>query len=86
VTHPVREAGGTQTHERAFEAVATGQRPRCTALTLHWLEQRGLIERHPSDQGPKFSVPIAVHIAWCEWAAEAETRRQAMKKRLGARK
>jgi hypothetical protein len=44
-THPVKAAGGRRSHVQAFEAIATGQPPRCAARTLEWLEWNGMIEK-----------------------------------------
>ncbi len=83
--HPVRNAGGTRSHEQAFDAIAAGMRPRCNASTLHWLEDHMLIERHSGDR-PSFSVPPWAHVAWCEWCAGAEQRRERISAAREARK
>jgi hypothetical protein len=78
--HPVLEAGGRRSHVRAFEAVATGQRPSCHETTLEWLVNHGLVERLPGRlvghdhlgeiRVPEFRVPLEMHVAWCEWCAK----------------
>ena len=78
--HPVREAGGTAQHVKAFEAVAIGQVPRCHPQTLEWLVNHGLVERLPDRvvgkdrfgvaKVPNFQVPLLFHAAWCAWAAQ----------------
>lgn len=77
--HPVKAAGGTSAHVKAFEQIAIGQTPRCLSVTLEWLLNHDFIEKRPDkivgrDRFgpigiPQYEVPIWAHMAWCEWAA-----------------
>lgn len=68
----------------AFDRVAAGGAPRCSDRTIARLVERGLIERHlvrvaSNDHfGPivkhEYSVPIALHIEWCDWMTRPKTR------------
>lgn len=81
--HPVREAGGTTAHVRAFEAIAVNKRPRCRQATLDWLVDHGMItkgERYVGldDFGPvmicNYEATYAYQRPWCEWyAGQTET-------------
>jgi hypothetical protein len=71
--HPCE--GMTASETKAFERIAAGMAPRCSAKTIEKLLGAGLIERHKRTVavdrlGPVFvyeySVPIAVHFQWCE--------------------
>lgn len=74
--HPC--VGMTPAQRRDFELIATNQRPRGGVLTLRALKARGLIEDAPPrvvgrDRFgdivvPNWSVPLSVHMQWCEWA------------------
>lgn len=63
-----------------FEAIAIGHGYGHPERTLHSLWKKGYIERHrhmlDSARGQipvqiyRYSVPIPIHIAWCQWCAE----------------
>lgn len=62
---------------QVFEQVATGHPYGHPARTLESLEKKGYLQSHPerlSGNPPvaitRYSVPIPVHIAWCQWCAE----------------
>jgi hypothetical protein len=76
----------TNAQRRAFERIAAGAPPKCSARTLDSLVRAGLVERHkvslaPADRfGPiyqyAYSVPIAAHMSWCEWFTRPDRRRR----------
>jgi hypothetical protein len=62
----------------AFDAMAAGFEPRASTKTLAMLVEHGLIERTdehigssagPTLRRPRYSVPIPMHIQWCEWSS-----------------
>lgn len=70
---------------RAFDEIASGNdRPKASRKTMDTLVEAGFVERivrlvHFSDGLPPlqhvvFSVPINLHIAWCEHWASPEIR------------
>ena len=81
--HPVRAAGGTTAHVKAFEAIAINERPRCRQATLDWLVDHGMVNRAwrcvgRDAFGPvmasSYECTLIYHMAWCDWcAAQPET-------------
>lgn len=74
--HPVRAAGGTTAHVKAFEAIAINERPRCRQATLDWLVDHGMItkgERYVGHDGfgpvpiCNYQATYIYHRAWLEW-------------------
>jgi hypothetical protein len=58
----------------AFELLAIGQASHASPRTLKSLEKRGYLDSesqylsgYPPVAVCKYSVPISVHIAWCQW-------------------
>lgn len=77
--HPVRAAGGSVTHSRAFDRIASGAYPRCSGATLSWLERNGFVVRHVAlGRRPSFSVSTKAQRAWCDWCSGADERRRKM--------
>lgn len=79
--HPCE--GRTKAEMAAFDRVAAGSPPKCSAQTLANLAEAGLIERHTvviarDRLGPvvryEYSVPIGAHIQWCEWMTRPKHR------------
>ncbi len=77
--HPCQ--GMTKAQIEAFERIATNQMPGCPWPTIDVLLSAGVIERGPSERRrdalgvydiPSFSVPLPVHIRWCEWCSAQE--------------
>lgn len=76
--HPCR--GMTRAQRRDFELIATGRRPLGGYLTLKKLKERGLIEDGPPEvlgrdalgkiTRPTWTVPLAVHMQWCQHCSE----------------
>lgn len=75
--HPCK--GMTKVQRDAFEAIATNQTPQCGWKSIDALLKAGVIERGGSEKRrdalgtyeiPSFSVPLPVHMQWCEWCAE----------------
>jgi len=76
--HPC--AGMTTAQRRDFERIAIGQSPLGGYRVLNALKTRGLIkDASPKVVGrdasgeiviPQWSVPIPVHMQWCQWASE----------------
>ena len=67
---PSHPAEGLSIAARAtFEAIALGQRKRHPVAAITELCRHGLIVGHPA---AGWSVPVNLHIAWCEWCATQE--------------
>jgi hypothetical protein len=74
----------TRAHRNAFDRIAVGAQPESSARTLDRLVEAGLLERRKvtltaADRfGPvyryDYSVPISVHISWCEWMTRPKRR------------
>ena len=76
----------SETQAKAFELIAINQDGGHHPRTLEALEKKGLITKHevqtygkgnsPIDRIPmiiyRYSVPLAVHIEWCEWISKEE--------------
>ena len=74
----------SQYQSDVFELIAINQDGGHHPRTLEVLEKKGLITKHevqtygkgnsPIDRIPmiiyRYSVPLAVHMEWCEWCAE----------------
>lgn len=74
--HPCK--GMTKGQRDAFEQIAINQPPRARDATILKLKLRGLIdivyETRRVGLGeykiPVYSVPLPVHMQWCQWASE----------------
>jgi hypothetical protein len=67
----------TKSQLRVFEQIAIGQDAGHSPQTLANLEERGYLQselQYLSGWPPvavcKYSVPLPVHIAWCQWCSE----------------
>jgi hypothetical protein len=66
----------SKAERNAFDRIAAGAPPKSSARTLDSIVATGLVERHkvfltsPDRFGPiyryDYSVPVPVHMAWCE--------------------
>lgn len=69
----------TKAQREAFERIAVSAPNGATHRTLLKLRERGLIDYEDEVIGrdalgkitvPRWFVPMAVHIQWCEWCSE----------------
>lgn len=69
----------SRTAIEAFEQIAINQPPCCGWHTLNALLRKGVVTRGPDETRrdklgvysvPHFTVPLAIHMQWCEWASE----------------
>jgi hypothetical protein len=85
----------SKAEKAAFDRIAAGSLPKCSAQTLANLMEACLIERHSvviaRDRfGPvvryEYSVPISVHMRWCEWmiCPKRRTKRKSVVPQLAA--
>ena len=63
---------------RVFEQIAVGHGLGHPQRTVDSLKKRGYIQGHVVALNgaiavTSYSVPIPVHIAWCQWCAEQQT-------------
>lgn len=79
--HPCE--GMSKAEMGAFDRIAAGSPPKCSTRTLARLTEANLIERHSVEiakdrLGPviryEYSVPIPLHILWCEWMTRPKVR------------
>ncbi len=80
--HPCE--GLSRAARQAFDRIASGAQPRSSDRTLADLSEAGLVERHTIEIatrdrfGPivryEYSVPIAMHMRWCEWMTRPKRR------------
>ena len=77
--HPAKAAGCTKAQIAAFEQICIGQKPVGPVHLFDRLEKKGLIEKKERilcyDRFgpvfvPEYSVPIPIHMQWCQWASE----------------
>jgi hypothetical protein len=78
--HPVKAAGGSSAHVRAFEKIAINLPPEgCHRRTVLWLVDKGLIigvrrvigsDAFGAWAVTDYHVPIHHHSAWCMWASD----------------
>ncbi len=82
IKHPCD--GMAKAERNAFDRIAAGVAMKSSTRTLSRLVDAGLIERHavelaPADRfGPivryEYSVPLQLHIRWCEWMTRPRIR------------
>lgn len=64
----------TPAQQQVLSACAVGQDGGHNPRTLEALVKKGLLERKTQKDGmfkiPRYDMPLAVHIDWCEWCAE----------------
>lgn len=78
VKHPC--SGMTAKQRETFERIASGEAlPPATGKTFEKLLARGVIQRDDDRQLgdrlgkfsiPQYSVPLSVHMQWCNWCGE----------------
>ncbi len=75
--HPCK--GMTKPQREAFERIAVNMFPLCRSKTLDALLKAGVIELGEPEtyrdglgsyQVPTYSVPLPIHMQWCEWCSE----------------
>ena len=82
--HPCK--GRTKAQRETFERIAIGDDRRVNPKVAAKLMEYGLIEQHDQILSPalgdpvwltmrvkRYSVPIAIHIQFCQWASEQES-------------
>ena len=74
--HPCK--GMTKRYHEIFEQIAVNQPPRCRDSMILQLKLRGLVEveyktlrdKLGEYKIPVYSVPLPIHMQWCEWCSE----------------